>query len=150
MFANTFLVAAAAIDFDATLGFQMALFIILFLALKPMLFGPFLKMMEERHQGLEGSREEADEFETRADRALAEYEKKMRDARREASEIRDSLRTQGQAEYQDMIGEAREELSIKIESERQSIVGQREDALKQLQGRADHLANSIVSKILPA
>ncbi len=150
MFANTFIFAAAAIDFDATLVIQMGLFLALFLLLKPLLFTPFLKAMDERHQGLEGSREDAEEFDSRAERALSEYEKKIRDARREASEIRDSLRTQGQAEYKDLVDEAREEFSTKIEGERQSISVQREDAVKQLQGRAESLANTIVGKILPS
>ncbi|MEZ4460575.1 MAG: ATP synthase F0 subunit B [bacterium] len=150
MFANTFIVASAAIDFDATLVIQMGLFLLLFMVLKPLLFTPFMKAMDERHQGLEGSREDADEFEARAERALNEYEKKMRDARREATEVRESLRTQGQAEYQDLIGEAREEISAKIETERQSVAAQREEALTQLQGRADDLANTIVGKMLPA
>ena len=150
MFANTFLVASAAIDFDATLVIQMGLFLLLFVVLKPLLFTPFMKAMDERHQGLEGSREDADEFESRAERALNEYEKKMRDARREATEVRESLRTQGQAEFQDLIGEAREEISAKIETERQSVASQREEALTQLQGRADELANTIVGKMLPA
>ena len=150
MFANTFLVASAAIDFDATLVIQMGLFLLLFVVLKPLLFTPFMKAMDERHQVLEGSREAADEFESRAERALNEYEKKMRDARREATEVRESLRTQGQAEFQDLIGEAREEISAKIETERQSVASQREEALTQLQGRADELANTIVGKMLPA
>jgi F-type H+-transporting ATPase subunit b len=150
MIANISIIAAAAIDFDATLGIQMLLFIALFALLKPLLFTPFLKAMDERHQGLEGSREDAEEFDSRAERALHEYEKKIRDARREATEIRDSLRTQGQADFKDLVDEAREELSGKIEVERQSISVQREDAVKQLQGRAESLANTIVGKILPS
>jgi len=150
MFANTFIYASAAIDFDATLVIQMALFLALFLIMKPLLFAPFLKVLEERHQGLEGSREDADEFESRAERALNEYEKKIRDARREASEIRDALRMQGQAEFKDLVDEAREELTAKIEGERQVISVQREDAVKQLKGRAESLATTIVGKILPS
>ena len=55
MFANTFLVASAAIDFDATLVIQMGLFLLLFVVLKPLLFTPFMKAMDER-QRVFGSR----------------------------------------------------------------------------------------------
>lgn len=150
MFANTFIVASAAIDFDATLGIEMGLFIVLYAVLYPLLIKPFMKAMDERHQGLEGSREDAEEFEARAERALNEYEKKIRDARREAAEIRESLRGQGQEEFQDILDEARGEISAKVEAERQNVAAQRQEALKQLQTRADELANSIVGKILPA
>ncbi len=146
----TTIVAAGSIDIDATLAIQMVLFLAFFLILNPLLFQPFLKAMEERKKGLQGSREDAEEFEIRAQNALAEYEKKMRDARREAQGIRDTLRNQGQGEQQDIIEEARQEIAVRIEGERQRIEGERDEALESLKKRSDSLADSIVSKILPA
>ena len=144
------IIAAGSIDIDATLAIQMVLFLALFLILNPLLFQPFLRAMEERKKGLQGSKEDAEEFEIRAKNALAEYEKKMRDARREAQGIRDSLRTQGQGEQEDIIEEARQELSLKIENEREKIEAERKTALDDLKKRSDALADAIVSKILPA
>lgn len=144
------IIAAGSIDIDATLAIQMVLFLALFLVLNPLLFQPFLKAMDERKKGLQGSKEDAEEFEIRAKNALAEYEKKMRDARREAQGIRDSLRGQGQGEQEDILEEARQELSLKIESEREKVEAERKEALEDLKKRSDALADAIVSKILPA
>lgn len=147
---STMLLAAGSIDVDSTLAIQMVLFLALFLVLNPLLFQPFLKAMEERKKGLQGSREDAEEFDVRAQNALAEYEKKMRDARREAQGVRDSLIAQGQHEQQDILNEAREELAEKIETERQTVEANRKDAIQTLKQRSDALADAIVSKVLPA
>lgn len=147
---STMLLAAGSIDVDSTLAIQMVLFLALFLVLNPLLFQPFLKAMEERKKGLQGSREDAEEFDVRAQNALAEYEKKMRDTRREAQGVRDSLIAQGQHEQQDILNEAREELAEKIEAERQTVEANRKDAIQTLKQRSDALADAIVSKVLPA
>lgn len=147
---STMLLAAGSIDVDATIAIQMVLFLALFLVLNPLLFQPFLKAMEERKKGLQGSREDAEEFDVRAQNALAEYEKKMRDARREAQGVRDSLIAQGQHEQHDILNEAREELAEKIEAERQTVEANRKDAIQTLKQRSDALADAIVSKVLPA
>ena len=143
------IIAGAAIDIDATLGIQMVLFLALFLLLNPLLFKPYLKAMDERREGLQGSREDAEEFDIRAKNALAEYEKKMRDARREAQGIRDSLRTQGQGEQQDIVEESRQEMASKIDGERKKIAAEKDAALVTLRDRADSLASAIVEKVLP-
>lgn len=144
------ILASASIDIDATVAIQMALFLGLLLILRPLLITPYLKAMDARKEGLEGSREDAGEFEIRAEKALADYERKMRDARREAQEVRDSLRGQGTAEQLELIEETRGELSAKIATERAKIDDQREAALVIMKERADGLANVIVSKVLPA
>lgn len=147
---NVTILAGAAIDIDATLGFQMFLFLALLIILRPLLINPYLKAMDARKEGLEGSREDANEFEIRAEKALADYEKKMRDARREAQEVRDSLRGQGTAEQNEIVEEARAELATKIEGERTKINDERKAALAAMTDRAEGLAGVIVEKVLPA
>lgn len=150
MFANSlFVLASASIDIDATVAFQMGLFIALLVIMNPLLIQPYLKAMDARREGLEGSKEDAEEFDIRAEKALAEYEKKMRDARREAQDIRDSLKNQGAFEHTELIEDARTELATKIEGERVRVAAEREDALTAMSGRADALAGFIVTKVLP-
>ena len=150
MFGNTVLLAAGYIDIDGSLAIQMIMFLLLFLVLRPLILDPYLKAVEARRDGLQGSREEADEMESRADRSLADYEKKMRDARREAQEVREGMKTQGQDEFEDLIAEARQEIADRLASERGVIQTETQEGLKQLATRSDSLAKSIVARVLPA
>lgn len=151
MFASShvLIIAGASIDVDATLGFELLLFIGLYVILHPLLIKPYMKAMEVRREELEGSKEDAGEFEIRAEKALADYERKMRDARREAQEVRESLKTQGSLEFKEIVAEAREELSAKIEDERLKVVKQHAAAADALKERSAALAEVIVQKVLP-
>lgn len=149
MFGNTVLLAAGYIDLDGTLAIQMILFLVLFLVLRPLIFDPYLKAVEARRDGLQGSREEADEMDARAERSLADYERKVRDARREANEVREGLRSQGQNEFEDILGEAREEISEKLVAERAKIEAERATSLVQLKERSESLAKVLVARVLP-
>lgn len=150
MFGNAVLLAAGYIDIDATVAIQMILFGVLFVVLRPLIIDPYLKTVEARRDGLQGSREEADEMDARAERSIADYERKMRDARREANEIRDGLRSQGQDEFEDILTEGRVEITEKIAQERATIQQETEEGLKQLSTRTESLAQAIVARVVPA
>lgn len=143
------IIAGASIDIDATLGFELILFLLLLGILYPLLTKPYMQAMELREEELEGSKEDAGEFDIRAEKALASYEKKMRDARREAQEVRESLRTQGADEAHEVVADAREELATKIEEERVKVEADHKAAVGALKERSEALANTIVQKVLP-
>src|SRR5690554_1498236 len=98
-------IAAVAIDIDGTIIVQMLLFWFVLAFLHFTLFRPYLKAVDAREDGVAGSREEAAEMQTRAGRVIEEYEAKMRQARRDATDVRESLRNQGLQEQNDMVGE---------------------------------------------
>lgn len=142
--------AAASIDIDITMGFQLILFLFLLLVFHFLLIKPYLEAVEMRQAGVQGSREDAAEFEGRAEALLAEYESKMRQSRRDASEVRDSLRNQGQQEGNELLAEARGEVSDKLEEERERIREEVDGAEAKLKERAESLSSVMVKKVLPA
>lgn len=143
------ILAAAAIDIDGTVLVQMVAFLFVVVFLHYVLFRPFLRAYDARQEGVQGSREEAAELDARAALMLNEIETKMTSARREATEIRESLRNQGVEEQNEIIDEVRDELSAKLAQERETIAGQVATARQQLQARSELLAQSMVDKILP-
>jgi F-type H+-transporting ATPase subunit b len=144
------IIAAAAIDIDITMAFQMVLFLFLLVVLNFLLIQPYLEAVEMRKAGVQGSREDAAEFEGKAEAMLAEYETKMRQARRDASEVRDSLRNQGQQEGNELLGEARDEVGVKLLEERKKISKEVGDAEATLRERAESLSSVMVKKVLPS
>jgi F-type H+-transporting ATPase subunit b len=143
-------VAAASIDIDGTIIVQMILFFFVLFFLHFVLFRPYLKAVDAREDGVEGAREEAAEMETRAGRVIEEYEEKMRQARRDAQDVRESLRNQGLQEQNDMVQEVREEIQGKLQEERARIQGKVDSARSDIEQRAQGLADSMVAKILPS
>lgn len=143
------LLAAVAIDVDGTIIVQMLLFWFVLGFLHFTLFRPYLKAVEAREDGVEGSREEAAEMQTRAGRVIEEYEGKMRQARRDATDVRESLRNQGLQEQNDMVGEVRDQIQQDLELERGRIDAKVKLARTTIQARAKSLAGDMVRQILP-
>lgn len=142
--------AAAAIDVDGTIIVQMVLFFFVLFFLHFVLFRPYLKAVDAREDGVEGAREEAAEMETRAGRVIEEYEEKMRQARRDAQDVRESLRNQGLQEQNDMVQEVREEIQGKLKEERAKIANKVDSARSDIEQRAQGLADAMTAKILPS
>ena len=57
---------APLIDVDGTVFIQFGFFLIMLIVLSRVLFRPYLKMRDARHQGIEGAREEASAMQERA------------------------------------------------------------------------------------
>lgn len=143
------LVAAAAIDVDGTIIVQMLIFWATLIFLHYALFQPYLRAVEAREEGVGGSREEAAEMETRAAMVIEEYEEKMRQARRDAQDVRESLRNQGLQEQADLVGEVREEIQGKLQEERARIDKKVDSARADIEARAQTLAEAMVGKVVP-
>lgn len=88
-------------------------------------------------------------MQTRAGRVIEEYEAKMRQARRDATDVRESLRNQGLQEQNDMVGEVREQIQQDLEMERGRIEAKVQTARATIQTRAKSLAGDMVRQILP-
>ncbi|MGM0558574.1 MAG: ATP synthase F0 subunit B [Myxococcota bacterium] len=143
-------VAAAAIDLDGTVLIQFVIFAFVLLFLHFVLFRPYLKAVDAREEGVGGAREEAAEMEARASNMIDEYEQKMRQARRDAQDVRESLRNQGLQEQTDMVEDVRDEIGDTLAEEREQIREQVESAKADIKSRSEQLASAMVDKILPA
>src|SRR2546423_15546402 len=86
------------VDFDYTLIGQVLLFLILWVALKPLLFDPMLKLFEEREKRIEGNRTKARKIDDESAVALTQYEEAMTRARAEGNAVREKLRGEGVAQ----------------------------------------------------
>lgn len=142
-------IAAVTIDLDGTIFVQMIAFLITFGMLHVLLFKPYLKTLNAREERVGGSAEEATEMEAQAELLRGKYDKRIVKARRDAQEIRESLRNQGLAEQQDIQAEVEEELSAKLAEERAAIAERVERARADLKERANGLADSMVEKLVP-
>lgn len=144
------LVAAAAIDVDGTVLIQFVIFALVLVFLNVVLFQPYLKARDARSEGVGGAKEDAVEMETRAAQLVEEFDQRMRQIRRNAQDVRESMRNQGLQEQADLVEEVRDELGAQLEEEREKIRGQVGDAKAEIRARSEALASAMVDKVLPA
>lgn len=143
------ILGAIVIDIDGTIFVQMALFLITLVMLNFVLIKPYMKTREMRSENVEGSEEEAGEMEAQSAVLETKYDQKIRKARVDAQEVRDSLRNQGLAEQEDIVTEVRSELEAKLEEERAKIQSRVEIATAEIEHRASSLADSMVDRLMP-
>ncbi len=142
-------ILAVAIDIDGTLLVQMTAFLFTLFMLHFLLFKPYLKTREAREESVGGSEEEAVEMTAQANVLEGKYDTKIRKARRDAQEVRESLRKQGLAEHEDIHREVREEIAEKLAEERAAVAQRVETAREEIETRAEGLAEAMVDRLIP-
>lgn len=149
MLAQAFTIAAVAIDVDITAGFMALLFLVLYLVLQPLIVKPYMEARQMREEAVGGAKEDAIEDQQRAEAMIQKYEEEMRQARREAQDVRESMRSQGQHEQNELVAEARAEVQGKLQTERAKLADEVAEARKEIESRADALSKAMVEKVLP-
>ena len=154
MFFTTLLLAAAEeappplIDVDGTTFVQFGFFIVLWIVLWQLLFKPYLKMRDDREQGIEGARHKAHEMEKDANKMVADYDAAFGRAKLRGAEERQKLRTEAAAHERQVLGAAREESQRTIAAARSKIAGDTAKAKQQLDAQSAALAQKVASRIL--
>lgn len=145
------LVLAAAhplIDIDLTVAVQFGLFLILFFAANALLFKPYLRLREQRKQGIEGARAQAERMGAEADAKLADYEKQLAAARGRANQEGRKVRAESIAHEKEVTDRARAEAQKTIDDATARMRTEAEAARLQLLPQASTLARQIASKLL--
>lgn len=143
-----FIIAAAALDLDPTLGVQMIIFVTFIFVMKALLFDPYLKAMDARREAIEGAREEAGDLDSQAESVVREYEEKMTEARLEARNIRESLRDSALNDQREISEEARAEITRKLAQEREKLQAAVDAARGEIQLKSEEISRAMVQRML--
>lgn len=136
------------VDLDATLVVQIALFVVLLVILKPLLFEPMLKLFEEREKRIEGTRREASKEDERSAKALAKYEAILAKAREAGATERDQLRSDGMKKEAELMARVRASTAATVEQGRSAIAKEAMNARNELSKEAVALGRAIASRVL--
>jgi F-type H+-transporting ATPase subunit b len=139
---------APLVDIDGTIFVQFGIFIVLLFILTKFVFRPYLAMLKDRDENIDGARSQAAEMNEKADNDLNSYEDKIMAARKEAASVRSVFREEGEKEASDLLGKARAESDAKVETSRQKIRQSADAARLALRTRADRIAKEITTKLL--
>ncbi len=136
------------VDIDLTILIQFALFLVMAFFTKRWLFQPYLKMREQRTEGIDGARERAEQLKREAEQRKSEYESRLDAARSRALEEQRTLRAEAAAHHREVSDGARREANEALAESRAKVQSQIEEARSELMPKGDALATEIVSKLL--
>lgn len=128
--------------------YQIALFLVLYFALKTLVFDRFLANLDARHHHTRGALEEAAKLREEAGRLAADYETQMAKIRQEAAAAREEIRRQGEQAERELLETARREAAKTLATARATIADEARTAKTALEAETDALSERILDALL--
>lgn len=122
--------------------------IVLYLLLKKFLFGPVIRVLDQRKALLEEQFASASEKEKKAMELKKQYETSIHTAQAESDRILTKAREDGEAEYRRIVSEAGEKADQMVAKAQTAIAEEKEKALKEMESDIAALAMDAAEKIL--
>jgi F-type H+-transporting ATPase subunit b len=122
--------------------------ILLTFILNRLFFIPIRKTIEDRHQKIEGAQKEAEEIREASRARLAEFDRRMRDARREGDLQMAQVKNAAINEKNQIVTAKKGEVEKMVSEGRAQIQQRKEEAKKTLEQESRSFAYRIASRIL--
>lgn len=132
----------------ATIIIQIINFFIFFFIISKFLYGPVIKMLDERKAMVEREFDDAESIKAGAMSLKEEYEAKIRDAKKEAQDILKDAMSKAEISKNEIINEARKSAERERERAQEEIALEKEKTLKELNVYVADLAVSVAGKVL--
>lgn len=136
-----------AVDFGLSI-WTIVVFLVVLVILGKYAWGPILKALDSREEGIRSAIDEATEQRNEAATLLEEHKRQLADARRQAQEILAEGREAGQRLRGEIEAKAREESERMLERARGEIQREREQAIEALRRESVDLALAAASTVL--
>ena len=142
------ILASVTVDLDKSVIIQMALFSVLIVILKPLLFDPMLRVFALREERTDGAKADARAMQEKAADILANYEQELAKVRAEAAAERDVLRRETAELEASIIAEARSASELIVSEGRERIQKEMLEFSAELKEREPELTREISSRVL--
>jgi F-type H+-transporting ATPase subunit b len=133
---------------DYTIFVQMVIFLSLIFVLNFLLYKPILSIIDRRKKQLEESENEIKLFDDNAEKRVAEYEEKLKQAKTNASEIKKEIIMEGANQAKNIVDAVRNEIPVIAREFQQKMDKEVEKAKAILDGHSPQLSLEIAQKIL--
>ncbi len=133
---------------DHTLFIQLAIYVVVFVILTRIYFRPFLRLIETRHKKTVQDKESAERILAQAEQKLADYTRRLSEARTEAKATYDSLIEQAKKEEAEILNRARNEAKAITQEALKDVEKQAAQLRKELEGEVDAMARVVTEKLL--
>jgi F-type H+-transporting ATPase subunit b len=127
---------------------QIVNFLILFLALRFLLWKPMLKMLNERKQRIAQGLEDAEQARRDRERAQAEYEERIKQARQEREEILARAAEEGEQAKAETLAQARAQAERIVAEGKETVERERQQMLAELRSQVVTLSIAAANKLI--
>jgi F-type H+-transporting ATPase subunit b len=128
--------------------YQALLFVVLYFALKNLVFDRFLANIDARHRRTRGALEQATKLREEAARLQSEYEVQLAELRREAAAAGEEIRRHAESEERELLESARQEAARSLTEARRRIAAEVETTRAALGAETAKLVEDVVRNIL--
>lgn len=135
-------------ELNATVLIQAVIILVLMAWLSPVLFGPLMRVFDERDRRIHGAAEDAKKQLGSADEKTAVVEQKTKEAQLKARAVLIELREKARGVEHSVLEQARDKAANRLEEARAELFEATETARKALKGDANAIADDIVKKVL--
>ncbi len=136
------------IELNWTLFMQAANFAILLLLLNIVLFRPIMGVLRARREEIDGSMQRARDLEGQIQEKMSRYQERLQEARLKGSQEKTKLRQEAALEESKILGEAQKNASQDLQTIRERVGVEAENARQDLRRETENLASVIASKVL--
>ena len=136
------------IELNFTVIFQLAIVLILMVALSGMVFKPFLRVLQERRDWVEGAEKKARELQQHTEELMEQHRDSMSAAQAQGASVREEIRKEGLARETEILQKALEEANRFLEEMKGKIQEESETARAGLRLQARNLSGEIAAKML--
>ncbi len=136
------------IELNFTVIFQLAIVLILMVALSGFVFKPFLRVLQERRDWLEGAEKKARELQQRTEELMEQHRDSMSAAQAQGASVREEIRKEGLAREAEILQKAQQEANRFLEEMKAKIQEESQTARAGLRLQARNLSGEIAAKML--
>ena len=136
------------VQINLNLVFTIINLLILYLLMKKFLFGPIIRVMDQRKAMIDQQFQEAKETEDKAEELHRHYEDALKSAKEESFQIVEQARQEAKARADQSDREAQARTEAMLASAREDIRNERESAMRQMQSEIGKLAMEAAAKIM--
>ncbi|HDQ03356.1 MAG TPA: hypothetical protein ENN23_02105 [Deltaproteobacteria bacterium] len=133
---------------DLTLFVQMITFLVLVFVLNVLLYKPILGIIDGRKKQLEELENEIQLFNDSVSKKAAEYEEKLKEAKKSASELKNEIISEGAEQAKKIVDEVRAEIPKMTQEFQQKIEKEIKAAQQVLDNQSKALSQEIAQKVL--
>ena len=136
------------IELNFTLIIQLVIVLSLMAILTQILFKPFLSVLEERRNRIEGAEKRAKDLQQQAEELIERYREAIASGQAQGAGIRDEIRKTSLAEETEILQKAMDEANRLIQEVKTRISEEARAARIDLRLQAHNLSREITEKIL--
>ena len=136
------------IELNFSVIIQLAIVLILLVVLSNMVFKPFLGVLQERRDWVEGAERKARELQQRSDELMDHYRDSMASAQAQGANIREEIRKESLTKEMEILQKAMDEANRFLGEMKGRIQEETQKARASLRLQAQNLSREIAEKML--